>query len=49
MQPSKQSEPKEVTGEGMVIEVKPRQYSKQEVPNEVREEGMVIEVKPLQP
>ena len=49
MQPSKQSEPKEVTGEGMVIEVKPLQPLKHQTPNEVTEEGMVMEVKLLQP
>ena len=44
----KQSEPKEVTEEGMVTLVKPLQYEKQYSPKEVTEEGMVTLVKPLQ-
>lgn len=49
LQPSKQDCPKEVTDEGIVIDVKPRQAPKQYLPNEVADEGIVMEVKPLQP
>lgn len=39
--------PKDVTDEGIVIEVKPLQAAKQHSPHEVTDEGIVMEVKPL--
>ena len=48
LQPSKQDCPKEVTDEGIVIDVKPSQPQKQDCPKEVTDEGIVIDVKPRQ-
>ena len=48
MQSEKESFPKVVTFEGMVMEVKPEQPEKQLSPNDVTFEGIAMEVKPVQ-